>query len=260
MDHSDAPELVADRHHWLLEKLRAERRLTTNDAAQALGMSVDTVRRDLRALHDAGRLRRVHGGAVPLANIADSFTGRRDDAAPAQAGLAAAVVSRFRAGQLIGLDAGSTNVEVARQIPHTLEVTIVTNSPAAAVALADHGSAQVILLGGTVDLTWMATTGAETVDAWRSHRLDLAVVGVCGFDIDEGAFTRSPHEVATKRALIDVAADTVVPVQSEKLDAHGPFHVVAPTAVDTLVLESSTTPALIERYRAANFEVIVADV
>jgi DeoR/GlpR family transcriptional regulator of sugar metabolism len=165
------------------------------------------------------------------------------------------VAARFRSGEVIGLDAGSTNVEVARQIPQTLEITIVTNNPAAATALADHRSVSVILLGGNVDLRWMATTGAETVDGWRSYRLDLAVLGACAFDPTAGASTRSQHEVATKRAMIAAAAETVLPISTEKLGTSAPFHVVDTDDVHALFVESSADKALIKRCRAAGVAV-----
>ncbi len=251
-------DLVDERHRWLLDRLAEQRRIITNDAARELGVSVDTVRRDLRTLHQQGLLHRVHGGAVPVTSLSNSFNGRTGDESPSRAALAAAVVGRLRAGDVIGLDAGSTNVEIASQIPQSLELTIVTNSPAAAMALADHGSAEVVLLGGLVDLTWMATTGAETVDAWRDHHLDLAVLGACSFDPAAGVSTRSRNEVQTKRALMASAAETVLPLQLEKLGGRAPFHVADVADVDSLIVESLISDDLIERCRSAGIDVVMA--
>ena len=254
----ESVELVEDRHRWLLERVAERRQVTTNDAAAALAVSVDTIRRDLRLLHDNGLLRRVHGGAVPTSALPDSFTGRSTDHSPGRTALAAAVVDRLRSGEVIGLDAGSTNVEVAKQIPQTLEITIITNSPAAATALADHRSVSVVLLGGNVDLRWMATTGPETVDGWRGYRLDLAVLGACAFDPSTGAATRSQHEVATKRAMITAAAETVLPIQSEKLGISAPFHVVNTKDIGSLLVEPSADPSFLKRCRAAGMSVTKA--
>lgn len=254
----DTVELVDDRQRWLLEQLDENRRIMTNIAAEQLGVSVDTVRRDLRALHDRRLLRRVHGGAVPISQLSSSFSGRSTEQSPSRTALAAAVVARFHTGDVIGLDAGSTTVEIAAQIPQTLNVTIVTNSPAAALALADHRSASVILLGGAVDLTWMATTGPETVDAWRNYRLDLAVLGICAFDPAMGASTRSRNEVPTKRALISAAAETVLPVQAEKLGTQAPFHVASSADIDSLVVESLSDSTIITQCRSAGLDVSIA--
>ncbi|MEM9746037.1 MAG: DeoR family transcriptional regulator [Actinomycetota bacterium] len=93
---TESPELVADRHEWLLARLTERRRVTTNDAAADLGVSVDTVRRDLRLLHDRGLVRRVHGGAVPVSPLSSSFAGRALDDSPERTHLAAAILDRLR--------------------------------------------------------------------------------------------------------------------------------------------------------------------
>ncbi len=252
--------LVDDRQRWLLDRLTATRRVITTQVAQELGVSVDTVRRDLRALHSRGLVRRVHGGAVPVSQLSTSFTARSEDDGSSRAALADAVAGRFQAGQVIGLDAGSTNVDVAARIPDSLPVTIVTNSPAAAMAMADHPSADVILLGGIVDLTWMAATGSDVVDAWRDHHLDIAVVGACGFGIDFGVTTRSVGEVATKRALIAAGAEVILPLQHEKLDTLAPFRVAGAEEIDVLVVDQAADPGAIAACRSAGLDVVGAEV
>ena len=250
--------LVDDRQQWILEQLGERGRVVTNDIAAELGTSLDTVRRDLRALHEQGKLRRVHGGAMPTSSLSASFSERSTETSMSRTNLARAVVERLRPGSLIGLDAGSTNVEIARQIPQTLDLTIVTNGPAVAVALGEHRSAKVILLGGALDLTWMASTGSETVDAWRNYQLDLAVLGVCGFDVERGASTASQHEVGTKRALIGAAASTIVPVQAEKLGTAASFHVAEVTAIDTMIVTDEVSKKVLSRYRKSGLEIVAA--
>ncbi len=252
--------LVDDRQRWLLDRMAANRRVLTTEAAEELGVSVDTVRRDLRALHSRGLVRRVHGGAVPVSPLSASFTARSTDDGSSRAALADAVTGRFQPDQVIGLDAGSTNVDIAARIPDTLPVTIVTNSPAAAMALADHPSAKVILLGGIVDLTWMATTGSDVVDAWRDHHLDVAVVGACGFGPDTGVTTRSANEVATKRALIAAGAEVVLPLQHEKLGTVAPFRVAGVEEIDVLVVDQAADTDAVAASRSAGLEVVVAEV
>lgn len=255
MQVADHFELVDDRHEHLLNDLRKHRTITTNTAAEELGVSVDTIRRDLRLLHDRGLLRRVHGGAVQLSPLSPSFTGRVSDDSAERSKLADAVVRRFQAGQVIGLDAGTTTTEIAARIPQSLEITIVTNNPAAAIALADHQSAHVVLLGGDVDLRWMATTGPTTVDAIRGYHLDLAVVGACSFDHTAGATTRSQHEVATKRALLTAAAETLMPLETSKLSTIAPFRIADATEVGIVVVEDVADPTLILKWQSAGIDI-----
>ncbi len=248
--------LLDDRQQWILTQLAEKRQVNTNAVAEEFDVSVDTIRRDLRSLHDQGLLRRVHGGAVPLSPLSPSFSGRSADDSTERSQLADLVVRSLRAGQVIGLDAGTTTTEIAARLPQTLQVTIVTNNPAAAVVLADHPAASVVLLGGTVDLQWMATTGPATVDSIRNFHLDLAIVGACSFDATAGATTRSPNEVATKQAFIAAAATTVIPIESNKLSTVAPFHVADPTETDLLVTASALDSAVQEKWHSAGIRVL----
>lgn len=229
------------------------------EAATDLGVSVDTIRRDLRALHDQGLLRRVHGGAVPASRLPQSFTERSQDAGAAHSKLAGAIVKRFRPGHVVGLDAGSTSVEIASLIPPTLAVTVVTNSPAVAVALSNHRATEVVLLGGYVDLNWMAAVGPETVDGWRSFRLDLGIVGSCGFDPVTGVTTNSHAEVATKRALIQSAAETIIAVQAEKFGTAAPYVIARVAEFDVVIVESLIDQDLLQSLRESGNEVVIAE-
>lgn len=257
MQRTETVELVATRHEWLLDRVATQQRIATNSAADELGVSVDTIRRDLRHLHDSGLIRRVHGGAVRLNPLSPSFSGRASDPSPERGRLADAIISRLRPGQVIGLDAGTTATEIASRLPRSLQITIVTNNPAAAVALADHPYASVILVGGNVDLQWMATTGATAVDAIRDHHLDLSIVGVCSFDPMAGATTRSHSEVSTKRAFIEAATETLVPVESGKLGTIAPFRITDATEVE-IVAVADAEPSVLERCRSAGITVTIA--
>src|ERR1043165_3650693 len=65
-----APMLTAQRKQLILQRLSAEGQIIAKDLAQDLGTTEDTIRRDLRELAQAGKLQRVHGGALP-ASAAD---------------------------------------------------------------------------------------------------------------------------------------------------------------------------------------------
>lgn len=109
-----------------------------------------------------------------------------------------------------------------------------------------------------MDLQWMAAVGPEAVDGWRNYRLDLAVLGACAFTPETGAATRSQHEVATKRAMISAAAETMLPIQTEKLGTHAPFHIADSSELTTLVVEPKTDKAIQKRCLASGLEVLVA--
>ena len=252
---TDDPALVEQRRRWLLDTLGSTGRIVTNDAATTLGVSVDTVRRDLRALDGSGALQRVHGGAVARTSLPRSFAGRGAMGADVRARLAGAVVARLHPGMVVGLDAGTTNVEVARQLPHDLPLTIVTNSPPAVAELAGHPAVRVVMIGGVVDLEWMAITGSDAVAAWAGYHLDVGVVGACALHPELGVSTTSLAEVATKRAIIAASAEVIVPAQLDKLGTTGPFVVCPMTEIDVIIAEAAGDVATMAAFRQHGVEV-----
>ncbi len=231
--------LTADRHRRLLRWLDETGSLRTSDVADHLGVSVDTVRRDLEELERGGALVRVRGGAVPGRTTPASFRERRSDDGDGRAALATAVVDRIRPGMAIGLDAGSTSIEIARRLPRDHDLTIVTNGPAALVELLDRTDVVAVAIGGRIDTRWLAAVGGEAERAIAEHRLDLAVVGCCGLTSSTVA-TDSLDEVGTKRAWMHAAARTLVTAEADKLGLSARHTIGHPADVDE-VLTTATT-------------------
>src|SRR4051812_25233240 len=109
--------LASERRERLLESLAADGRVVASEAAATLGVSLDTVRRDLDELESAGTVRRVHGGALPARRFAD----RREVDVPEKAAIAGAASGLISDGQLVLLGGGTTVLELARRLPETLE-------------------------------------------------------------------------------------------------------------------------------------------
>ena len=142
--------LKEERQLRVLEMLRAEGKLVATDLSGALGVSEDTVRRDLRELAEAGKLQRVHGGALPRSVVSDTYRARRQQETTGKVAVARAAVRLVENGQVIVLDGGTTALEVVRHLPLDVEATVVTHSPTTAAALAEHRAVEVILIGGTL--------------------------------------------------------------------------------------------------------------
>src|SRR5689334_2830936 len=162
--------LTAERRQAILELLRRDGKVVAADLSSSLAVSPDTVRRDLRELAEAGLLRRVHGGALPAAVGARPYAVRRGQAPAAKAAIARATAGLLRDGQVIILDAGTTTLEVARHLPPDLVATVFTNSPPIAVALAEHPTVEVSVLGGMLAKDAHAIVGAATLEALRRVR------------------------------------------------------------------------------------------
>jgi DeoR/GlpR family transcriptional regulator of sugar metabolism len=250
--------LTEERRAVILERLRTEGKVVAAELSSSLAVSPDTVRRDLQELADAGLLRRVHGGALPPAVGAAPYAARRAHAPEAKAAIARATTRLLRDGQVILLDAGTTTLEVARHLPETLRATVITNSPPIAVALADHPTVEVAVLGGTLDKDAQALIGAATIEALRSVRADVLVLGVCSLHPDVGITVVEREESYVKRAMLANAAEVVAVSSADKLGSAAPYVVAPLDELTHLVTEAPGDAAQLDAYRALGIDVVPA--
>lgn len=250
--------LTSERKAHILSTLQRERRVVAKTVSRELGLSEDTIRRDLRDLAEAGLLQRVHGGALPASPALADLAGRRKIGLDGKTAIARRAARLVRPGQVLFIDGGTTAVLLARQLPRDIEATVVTHSPHVAVELAEHGAIDIILIGGPLFRHSMVATGAEAAEAIGRIRADLYFMGVTGVHPETGLTTGNPEEAAIKRLLIRQAAETVVLASREKLGAASPFLVAPLTEIDMLVVEEALPEDLLSPFRQRGLAVIQA--
>lgn len=242
--------LSAERRQAILSALGRDGKVVAARLVEELGVSEDTVRRDLRELAAQGLVQRVHGGALPPAPQPGSFTHRQETWTDEKAALARAAVAVLGQARVVLLDGSTTNLELARRLPADVQRTVLTNSPPIAAALADHPSADVVMIGGRLDKSAQVTVGATAVDFIRSIRADAVVLGVCALHPEAGLSTDDLEEAHVKRAMVEASADVIALATSDKLRAGSPY-LVAPVAELThVVVEADAPDELLDPYRA----------
>ena len=249
--------LGEERRELILRWLGTEGKVRASDLALRLRVSLDTVRRDLQELADAGALRRVHGGALPPASPGpDSFVERLPDDAPAKAAVARAAVDLVRPGDVVSLSGGTTMLEFARRLPDDLEATVIATNPHIAVALADHPRLTVDVVGGRLHATARTVIGADAVDALRLVRADACFVSACSLHPQAGLTLRHREEADVVRAMAQGAARVVSLITATKLGSAGPYVVAETDRIDTLVSDAPATQ--LRAYRDLGIEVVAA--
>jgi DeoR/GlpR family transcriptional regulator of sugar metabolism len=197
----------------------------------------------------------VHGGALAPAPQPGTFTHRAETWSTEKAALAAAAVGLLAGARVVLLDGSTTNLELARRLPVGEQRTVLTNSPPIATALAEHPTADVVMIGGRLDKRAQVTTGSAAVDFIRSIRADACVLGVCALHPEAGLSTDELDEAHVKRAMIEASADVIALATADKLSAASPY-VVAPVAELThMVVEASAPDELLDPYRALGVSV-----
>lgn len=250
--------LTEERRQIILDRLRADGKVVAAELSAQLEVSPDTIRRDLHELAESGLLRRVHGGALPPTVGARPYAVRREHAPAAKAAIARATAGLLRDDQVIFLDGGTTTLEVARSLRPELRATVVTNSPPIAVALAEHPHVEVAMLGGMLEKEARVVVGAATVEALRTIRADVLVLGVCSLHPEVGITVLELEESFVKRAMIAQAAEVIAVASADKLGSAAPY-VVAPIGELThIVTDRTVSSDELDRYRALGVEIVLA--
>lgn len=250
--------LTSQRKKAILAALKRDGQVLATELSASFGVSEDTVRRDLRELATEGLLQRVHGGALPASPAVAPFARRENMESDAKRRIARRAAGMIAPGQVVIIDGGTTSALLVRQLPDTLNATIVTHSPSVAVALADHPAVEVVLIGGRLYKHSIVTVGAAAVEAMSHIHADLYFMGVTGVHPTAGLTTGDFEEAHIKRALAARAAETVVLASAAKLNAASAYRIGGIELAQTLIVETAAEAKLTEPIEQAGVTVLRA--
>ena len=241
--------LAAQRRDLLLERLATQGRVVAKDLAAELGLSEDSIRRDLRELAAEGLCKKVYGGALPIARAEADYAGRQRVEPASKVAVAQRAAGLIQPGMTAILDGGTTTLAVARALPHNLNATIVTHSPTIAAALVEHPSVDVYVIGGRLFKHSIVAMGPSALEAIAQIRTDIYFMGVCSLHPQSGISTGDFDEAGIKRAISNMAQRTVVLASPEKLDTASPYQIAPLSQISAIIVNSDVPEALVKPYR-----------
>jgi DeoR/GlpR family transcriptional regulator of sugar metabolism len=250
--------LAMERRDMFVTRLRRDGKLVARDLAQELGLSEDSVRRDLRELAAAGLCQRVYGGALPMSPATGAFDARLAVAPESKRQVAERAAKLITSGTTTILGGGTTALAVAAALAPDLTATIVTPSPATAAALVNHVSVGVFMLGGRVLKQAASVCGAAAVEAAGKITADLYLLGVAGVHPKQGFTTGELDEAAMERVLISRAAETYVLASSEKLGTVARCTVANLSQVAGIITDAVPDHPTVRQFRKQGVQVIHA--
>lgn len=210
--------------------------------------SAMTIRRDLEFLEKGRFLFRTKGGARALPTgygVSEDVYGERETRNFVQkqeiGGKAAALAEADRG---IFIDAGTTAMALARQLPD-YHLAVITAAPNVALEiLLKKSRPTVILLGGTVSRKSISTSGPDVQEQLRNLNIDTAFMSTSGFTRAAGFSVGDPHECELKRQIIAKARRVVMLFDSSKFGAEMPFTFARPQDIGILVGDAALPVSL----------------
>jgi DeoR/GlpR family transcriptional regulator of sugar metabolism len=259
----DGATLGAARQQRIIAMISRGDIIAVGDLALQFGVSPETIRRDIRALEEAGGLRRVHGGAAPAGAV--DLTARRPVVErlgverEAKTLAARAALPLFEDGMNVFLGGSSTMLLLAEALAQQgPALSVTTNMIDIATMLAANGRCKVTLLGGVVNAATRTLTGAHTLEALDRQVFDLAVCGASAIDPVHGVLGPTEWHAAIGTALAKRSRRLAFVADSGKF-GRGDAYVVQPLVrIDTLATDRRPPPEIDEEIAAAGITLLVA--
>ena len=239
---------------------RTDGRVEVATLAEELGVTTETIRRDLTALERRGLLRRVHGGAIPLERLGfEPGVKTRDTVMTAEKErIAKAALAEVPEEGSILIDAGTTTSRFAEALPGDRELTVVTDALDIAIRLAQRPRFTVLTLGGRVRGRTLAAVDVWALEHLAQTFVDVAFIATNGISVERGLTTPDPTEGAIKRAMISAARRVVLLADHTKVGNDHLIRFGEVTDVDTFVTDTGLAPELVDELTAAGLRVVRA--
>src|SRR5260221_2980322 len=229
-----------ERQQAILLKPRTQGRVEVVGVDEELGVTTETVRRDLTVLERDGVVRRVHGGAIPVERLGfEPALAARDAVMTSEKErIAKAALAELPAEGSIIIDAGTTTGRLVEILPVDRELTVVVNSPPLAASLAVRSNLTVLMLGGRVRGRTLATVNDWALAPLSQLCVDVAFIATNGVSARRGLTTPDIVEASVKRAMIGAARRTVLLADHTKFGNDCLARFAALADLDALITDS----------------------
>ncbi|MBN3555827.1 DeoR/GlpR transcriptional regulator [Fictibacillus nanhaiensis] len=217
----------------IMNQLETNSKVFVTQLADQFGVTPETIRRDLDELEQQGILKRVHGGAVKSSSMhyEPPFTKRQNTSAYEKKQIGQKAATTIKDGETIVLDGGTTTLELAKAIEGVKQLTVLTNSIAAANVLntslfTRRFEGSVILIGGTLNAAQQSVSGSMAIDFLGQYRVDKAYISCGGVSMDVVTDYDNEEALISKK-MIEIAQNNYLLADHSKFDSHS-FSVIAP--------------------------------
>jgi DeoR family glycerol-3-phosphate regulon repressor len=206
-----------------LELLNAVRNLnsaTVEALAERFGVTLQTLRRDVRLLADAGLLVRFHGGVrLPSASTEIlAYRQRQQLNEAAKRRIARAVAQALPQHCSLIINIGTTTEAIARELLGHRGLRVITNNLNVAAILSDNPHCEVIVAGGLVRRPDRGIVGDVTVDFIQQFKVDIALIGISAIESDGTLRDHDYREVKVAQAIIGRAREVWLAADHSKFN------------------------------------------
>ncbi len=219
-------------------------------------VSLMTIHRDLDALVDSGIVVKIRGGARSVRHTGDlGYDIRLQENNAGKMAMARKALELIQPGSTVFLDAGTTNLMLARILPD-INLNIFTTGPSIAIELCRLHNPNITLCCGTMNRKSMALSGQNTLQMLKDINLDIAIIGVSGCSVEAGFTCGTEGDMLIKRLVIDKARTSVLMCDQDKFSRLMPYTFARFTDADFLICDATVPPTIAHAIKTAGVQLL----
>ncbi|SHM34885.1 transcriptional regulator, DeoR family [Roseovarius litoreus] len=247
------------RHPDILEIARLEGKVMVEDLAERFDVTVQTIRRDLTELANAGKLERVHGGAILPSGVTNIiYEERRRLNEDAKQAIGRACAAAIPASASVFLDIGTTTEAVARELLDHDNLMVVTNNMNVANTLLANKSCEIVVAGGTLRRADNGLVGTLTARTIENFKFDYAILGCSAIDEDGDLLDFDIQEVVVGQTLLKRSREVFLVADHSKFKRSAPVRIGSLRDIDHVFTDRTLPGSLSENCAAWDTAVTVA--
>ena len=249
------------RQNDLLNEVRARGSISVEVLAEKFGVTLQTVRRDVQRLAEAGLVARFHGGVRMPSSTTENIAYRQRQAlqADGKARIARAIAARIPAGCSLILNLGTTTEAVARELLQHRGLRVITNNLNVAMILADNPDCELVMVGGVVRSRDRGVVGEAAVDFIRQFKVDIGLIGISGIEDDGSLRDFDYREVMVARTIIEHSREVWLACDHSKFNRPAMAEVARLPQIDLLFTDAAPPEPFPQLLGDAGVELVVAD-
>jgi DeoR/GlpR family transcriptional regulator of sugar metabolism len=247
-----------ERQITILSFLRNSHVVQIKELSERLGVSQNTIRRDLKRLEEGGLVTVTHGGAVGVRNapMGMPLDIREDQYAEEKLRIGRKAAELVRDGEAVILDAGTTTERIVPGLKDRKSLTVITNGLNIALSLQGIPGITALLVGGVMNETTGCTAGFYAEEFLRQFHVNTAFVSAGGVTT-EGVMNTNAFEVRIKRSMIQAADKVVLVVTGEKIGKNSLAPFAGLEEIDMIITDSKASEEEVESFRRKGVEVVL---
>ncbi|WPU93841.1 DeoR/GlpR family DNA-binding transcription regulator [Mucilaginibacter sabulilitoris] len=238
-----------ERFEYILSKLRLNDIAEYAQLSTELGVSEDTIRRDINELAEAGMITKVKGGARPKAIIPATYQEREVYASADKRIIAEKAAKLFKDGQVVVFDGGTTPFLIASFLPRYINITLITHSYPIANLTFQFPNIELVFAGGTASKQSKISTGFDVLKKYNAMHADISILGVHSLHPNYGVTDPVLAEAEVKTRISEMSDRLIVVPTAEKLNNISTIKICKTESIDLLITNLNPDNLLLQPYR-----------